>query len=610
VQGAPTSVTASVTGSKQDTDNRPGSASAVQDDAGSAFTQMIAQIVAEAAGIAPSPASSTTGQTPPAKLAPLVAYQSPDLPAPASMPFAGRTTEATMLPPPVAPRKDSRETTVSKHAGTEQAPAVPVEVTIPVPVIAKLVLPSFGGGASADDHPVPVQTATAPDVPETAPIVLQPKPFLEVKLKFDQVALNQVTPSYLQYQPQPQIRTEALAEGPSASQPPIAAPLSTETPDPVRPVTSELIFAKPVAGTSPVPATPDVPPAPLLARPALDAAPLATPSSATPVVGTVAVAPAAPDTPAPAARPLLATLSRATPTPMAVAPFRGNAAIEKPGSVASAPLTPTAPPVAPSNTVTASSRPDTPALKHGGQDVSSRADASPTAIQSASGDRHDADRAATGQQNSDQKEADPEPQDVRQTAEGNPRPQAHPASAQETPAVGPLNAAIAGGAASPAHSSPVTSGDAVAAVPQTSPTLALDKGAKPETQTSNAPAREEPLPDPAKTQQPVRSLSLEFAPDGARDIKVRLSERAGDVHISLHGTDPSLASRVREGVSDLVGSLSRAGYDAEAWTPGQGSQNQRQQQQQEQRKTPRNTSGGASAEEFNGILQQPVQEIS
>jgi hypothetical protein len=106
----------------------------------------------------------------------------------------------------------------------------------------------------------------------------------------------------------------------------------------------------------------------------------------------------------------------------------------------------------------------------------------------------------------------------------------------------------------------------------------------------------------------LRSLSLEFAPDGAGDIKVRLSERAGDVHISLHGTDPSLAVRVREGVSDLVGSLSKAGYDAEAWTTGQGRQNQRQQPDQRQ-SLGRASPGDPSAEEFSGIL-QPIQEIS
>jgi len=105
----------------------------------------------------------------------------------------------------------------------------------------------------------------------------------------------------------------------------------------------------------------------------------------------------------------------------------------------------------------------------------------------------------------------------------------------------------------------------------------------------------------------LRSLALEFTPDGAGDIKVRISERAGDVHISLHGTDSLLAGRVREGVGDLVGSLSKAGYDAEAWTPGEGRQNQRQQPDQRQS---RPGTAETDPEKFSGILQQPIQEIS
>jgi hypothetical protein len=135
------------------------------------------------------------------------------------------------------------------------------------------------------------------------------------------------------------------------------------------------------------------------------------------------------------------------------------------------------------------------------------------------------------------------------------------------------------------------------------------RDATPEPTAGSALPREESPLDQTKTQQPLRSLALEFSPDGAGDIKVRLSERAGDVHISLHGTDPSLAGRVREGVGDLVGSLSRAGYDAEAWTPGEGRQNQRQQP--DQRQPARDSSSReADAEEFSGIFQQPIQENS
>ena len=70
----------------------------------------------------------------------------------------------------------------------------------------------------------------------------------------------------------------------------------------------------------------------------------------------------------------------------------------------------------------------------------------------------------------------------------------------------------------------------------------------------------------------------------------------------------SLGGKLHEGVQDLVGNLSKAGYDAEAWTPGQGHQGN--EQQQEQRRQPPK-SGEAGTEEFGNIYeQQPGQEIS
>jgi hypothetical protein len=101
-------------------------------------------------------------------------------------------------------------------------------------------------------------------------------------------------------------------------------------------------------------------------------------------------------------------------------------------------------------------------------------------------------------------------------------------------------------------------------------------------------------------------MALEFTPDGASEIKVRLAERGGEVHISLHGTDPSLAGRVREGVGDLIGSLSKAGYDADAWTPSQGRRQQHEQEPQQAQRQKNNSAAG----EFGGLLQQPTQENS
>jgi hypothetical protein len=114
-------------------------------------------------------------------------------------------------------------------------------------------------------------------------------------------------------------------------------------------------------------------------------------------------------------------------------------------------------------------------------------------------------------------------------------------------------------------------------------------------------------PEPTTHAQPLKSVTLEFAPDGAGDVKLRVTERAGEVHISLHSSDTSLGGKLHEGVHDLVGSLSKAGYEADAWTPGQGhSGNQRQQEERKHVPTPEDP----DAEEFSGVYdQQATQEV-
>jgi hypothetical protein len=165
---------------------------------------------------------------------------------------------------------------------------------------------------------------------------------------------------------------------------------------------------------------------------------------------------------------------------------------------------------------------------------------------------------------------------------------------------------VESGPATPAPSpQPVsTSAIAPAHVTLPAPVPEARPEAKPEPAAAASPSIPEPPPEATKAATPMRSLALEFTPDGAHDIKVRLSEHAGDVHISLHGTDPALAGRVREGVSDLVGSLAKAGYDAEAWTPGQGGQGQRQQPGSGKRARARSEAG----EEFSEMLPQPIEE--
>jgi hypothetical protein len=87
-----------------------------------------------------------------------------------------------------------------------------------------------------------------------------------------------------------------------------------------------------------------------------------------------------------------------------------------------------------------------------------------------------------------------------------------------------------------------------------------------------------------------------------------LSEHSGEVHISLHTTDPSLTGRLNDGVQGLVETLSMAGYDAQAWTPEQGRQHQRQQEQPDKQR--RQGSPASRRDDFGDLMQQPVKEIS
>jgi hypothetical protein len=103
-------------------------------------------------------------------------------------------------------------------------------------------------------------------------------------------------------------------------------------------------------------------------------------------------------------------------------------------------------------------------------------------------------------------------------------------------------------------------------------------------------------------------MSLEFTPDGAQDIRLRLSERAGEVHLSVHSTDAALTGHLREGIHDLVGSLSDAGYDADAWTPGQQRQQQQQRNPEEERK-PRTGGSGWSDGDYDNMLQTSQENL-
>ncbi len=120
-----------------------------------------------------------------------------------------------------------------------------------------------------------------------------------------------------------------------------------------------------------------------------------------------------------------------------------------------------------------------------------------------------------------------------------------------------------------------------------------------------APVHEPIAPEKAQTAQ-VKSLSLEFTPDGARDVRVRIAERAGEVHVSLHSSDPGVARDLRSGAADLGGALTQAGYDAQTWTSGRQQQNPQQPREEQQQ---RRDSANTGTENFDGLMTETTETL-
>jgi hypothetical protein len=70
----------------------------------------------------------------------------------------------------------------------------------------------------------------------------------------------------------------------------------------------------------------------------------------------------------------------------------------------------------------------------------------------------------------------------------------------------------------------------------------------------------------------VRDIALKLTSKDQAPVQVRLSERAGELHVSVRTPDAGLTRGLRDGLSDLVGHLEHNGYRAESWQPtGNGS---------------------------------------
>jgi hypothetical protein len=95
----------------------------------------------------------------------------------------------------------------------------------------------------------------------------------------------------------------------------------------------------------------------------------------------------------------------------------------------------------------------------------------------------------------------------------------------------------------------------------------------------------ETRPEAAKA-PPVRDMKFEVT-GGERRVEVRLSERGGEVKMTVRTPDPQLAGTLRENLPTLSARLAESGFKSEAWHPAASSPNER-------RHTTEPSAGGAS----------------
>ncbi len=85
-----------------------------------------------------------------------------------------------------------------------------------------------------------------------------------------------------------------------------------------------------------------------------------------------------------------------------------------------------------------------------------------------------------------------------------------------------------------------------------------------------APLPSRLIPEPAApvaSSQPVRDLSFHIGAGTANQVDVRIQDRAGEVRVAVHSSDPELTTDMRQQLGDLVVRLDRAGYHSETFKP-------------------------------------------
>ena len=170
----------------------------------------------------------------------------------------------------------------------------------------------------------------------------------------------------------------------------------------------------------------------------------------------------------------------------------------------------------------------------------------------------------------------------------------------------PVKAVAGGQAGSSASAGPQNASSSVVAPgPATVDTAngrssATAKTAPQEHTAQDVEAQNEPAD---RTSQAVRDISLNLSTKD-QNVQVRLSERAGELHVTVRTPDATLTHGMREGLSDLVGRLEHGGYRAETWQPGGDSRDRGQESSR--RGSQQNGGGKGSGRQQNS--QDPESE--
>ena len=132
------------------------------------------------------------------------------------------------------------------------------------------------------------------------------------------------------------------------------------------------------------------------------------------------------------------------------------------------------------------------------------------------------------------------------------------------------------------------------------------------TAASGAPQLPEPQGEPeVRAGESVHNISLRLTNADQSSVQVRLTERAGELQVSVRTPDVSLTRGLRDGLPDLMSRLQVNGYRAETWQPGGNGNSAGQDHSQEApsqgHSQQRNGNGSGSQGEQQSNQQQDEQ---